>query len=130
MRVVHGAGPDRIDEDADAHAAARGLFQRRGELIGDLAGVVDVGLEADPPLRAADRLEHRGKHLIAVGQHVVVVAARRVGADERRDVGWVPGVPGRGRAANLQREVVLREHEENRDHDRRDGQDRERPADR
>ena len=66
----------------DLDAGPGPLGQRVGELLADLARPVDVGLEGDRPLGGADRLEHRGKDLVAVDQSAVT---RLPGQDRRAE---------------------------------------------
>ena len=102
--------------------------KRGGELVADLARLVDEGFEADPPLGVIDRLEHRGENLVAVGQHVVPVAAREIRADKRRNVRGRAGIVRGDGAPHLQGLLVLRDHEEKPHHDRDNGENDERPA--
>ena len=118
--LLHRAGADRIDDEVDQHTAPRRALERVGELVRDFTGIVDVGLEADSTTGGVDGLEHRGENLVAVGQDVEVVAARRVGAHERRHVCGVRRVLGRHGAADPQGHLVLREHQAEGDDRRRD----------
>ena len=68
MLIVDPAAADRVDDELDADAAPRRLFERLRELLGHVAGFEDVGLEADPALRAANGSQHRGEDLVAVGE--------------------------------------------------------------
>ena len=95
----------------------RGLLERRGELVGNDPGLVDVGFDADSPLRTVDGLEHRREDLVAIGQDVVVVPVRQIAADQSRDVRRMPGLAGARVAAHLQGDLILRKHE-------KDGDDR------
>src|SRR5690606_26670155 len=54
QRLIHLDTADPVDRDVDRDAGAGALGQRRGELLADLPGPVDVGLESDRHLRAAD----------------------------------------------------------------------------
>ncbi len=115
MRARHGAGAHRVHQDVHADPAPCRPFEGGDEAAGDLARVEDVGLEADSPLCAVDRFEHGRKDLVPVRQHVVAVRSAQIRADERGDVRRVPWVVGPGGAANLERLLVLREHQEDRD---------------
>jgi hypothetical protein len=65
----------------DFDAGTRPLGQRLGKLPADLSRPVDVGLECDRALRAANCLEHGRENLIAIDQTADTVA----GEDGRPD---------------------------------------------
>ncbi len=79
----HLRGADGIQHDVDFHAGPRPFRQRLGEGAADFAIPVDVELEVDRSLRAADRGQHGRKDLHAVAQHVDAVAVRDGRAGER-----------------------------------------------
>jgi hypothetical protein len=55
-------------------AGARAFGQRIGEFLADRFGPVDIGFEGDRLFRFADRLQHGGEDLVAVEQHLDLVA--------------------------------------------------------
>ena len=99
VTIFHLARTDGIDNDANVDAALRGPLERISELAGDLALFVNVGLEADAFARTVDRLQHCGKHLVAVDQHVIVVAGGEIGGHQRGQVFGGVGVFRCNRAA-------------------------------
>lgn len=72
--------------------------------------------------RVADGLQHRGENLIAIRQHVVVVAARRLRAQQGRHVRRKQRVVGFVQALDLEGLEILRRHQQERD-DAEDDQD-------
>src|SRR6185436_11608237 len=64
----------RVIEDADLDALAGFLLQQRGELVGHLALLEDVGLEVDVVARGEDRRLHRLVRCRAVEQQLDPVA--------------------------------------------------------
>ena len=129
VAVVHGAGADRVDDHPHLDAAARGVLECRRETVGDGAGVVDVGLEADAPLRVVDGFEHRWKELVAVGEHVVDVAGAQIDAKKGGDIAGVAGILRRDGAAHPQRHLILRQHQPDGDDERGDEENDKCPAD-
>jgi hypothetical protein len=77
-----------IEGGVDRDAGAGALGERRGESLADLPGPVDVGLEGDRPLRAADRRKHRREDLVAVLQ---------VDDDRRTLTAWPTTIAAPGR---------------------------------
>ena len=74
----HLRGADGIEQHPAGDPGPRPLEHRLGDLVGDLAAPVDVGLEVDRLLGAADRLEDRGEDLLSVEQHLHPVAVARL----------------------------------------------------
>ena len=118
-------GAVAIEHDAHVHAAAGRGHEGLREAGADLAVGVDEALEADAPLRAFDRLQHRGEDVVAVLQHVERIAAGHRRAEQRgrrsrgnprreRPPGSAPAAcadPGRAAAAT-------RHSRDRRDHER------------
>jgi hypothetical protein len=112
QRVVHLLGADPVEQDVDLHAGARALGERVGELLADASRPVDVGLERDRLLRAADRREHRGKDLVPVQQRVDAVAFDQPGPEQHahgaRELRVVHAVS----VVDLAADLLLLAHEE------------------
>ena len=83
QRVRHRRGADGVEDHFHRHAGAGALRQRLREEPPDLAVPVDVELEVDGLLRAADGREHRWEDLHAVFQDLHAVAGRHRRAAER-----------------------------------------------
>ena len=89
----------------------------------DLSFFVHVGLEAHALAGGVDRLQHRREHLVAVDEHVVLVAVHKVGCDQRRQILGGAVVFRCNRAPQLHRLLVLCDGQAGGDGDRRDDQD-------
>ena len=74
---MHAGRSQPIVEHTDAHALARFLRQRVGELATDVVGREDVHLEQDLPLGRANRREPCRKILFGVEQQLDRVALAR-----------------------------------------------------
>ena len=72
-----------VDQNLHRYAGARAFLERLRELLAHAAGPVDVGLEGDAMLRAADRREHLREDLRAIFQvaHAVAIDDRRAEHD-------------------------------------------------
>ncbi|MEZ5291055.1 MAG: hypothetical protein R2745_08240 [Vicinamibacterales bacterium] len=80
-------GPNRVQQDHHAHAAAGALRERARERQADLSRPVDVGLDGDRRARSGDVVEHARVERVAVVQDLHAVAGeerRRRGAGHRR----------------------------------------------
>ena len=120
--LVHLARADGVDDDPDVDAARRGALERVGEPVGDLAFLVDVGLEAHAMARAVDGLEHRREHLIAVDEHVVLVADDEIRGNEGGQIIGGAGIFSGHVAPQLEGLLVLRDRQTRGDDDRCDDQ--------
>ena len=76
---------DTVDQHAHRNAALDRATQRVDKLVCHLSAIEDVGGEHDGPLRAIDCGEHGGIGLVAVHQHVDVVARDQRHAGRRAD---------------------------------------------
>ena len=111
MVFLHRAGPHRIDRQLHSDAALRGALERVGELRRNRPRIVDVGFEADSLSRVRYGLQHHRKDLVAVREDVVPVAAREVGADERRQIARKPRIASRQLASGSEGFLVLGEEQ-------------------
>jgi hypothetical protein len=86
LALVHLAAAEPVEQQMHANAGAGPVGERIGERLADFAGPVDVALETDRLLRAADRAEHRREDLVTVAQHLEAVAVhdRRSEQDAHR----------------------------------------------
>ena len=74
--AVHGARPERVEQDSHADPCPRPGTQPSGQLLADLALPIDEGQEVDGALGGVDGLEHRREDLVAVAQDLDAVAFR------------------------------------------------------
>ena len=106
--------PHRIDRQLHSDATLRGALERVGELRRSRPRIVDVGFEADSLSRVRYGLQHHRKDLVAVREDVVPVAAREVGADERRQIAREPRIASRQLASGSECFLVLGEEQSQR----------------
>lgn len=76
QRGIHLQAAAPVDGDAHLDPGARARGQRLAELAADLARPVDIGLEGDGALRAADGGQHLREDLATVVQHLDLVAGQ------------------------------------------------------
>ena len=107
LLLLHLVAADPVQQDVDLDAGAGPLGQGLGEVVADLARPVDVGLEIDGVLRAADRLEHRGEDLVPVLQRREAVAADDVGAEQHAHRALELGIVDPVGVAQVLAEVLL-----------------------
>ena len=74
QRALHLHGAERVEDHLAGDALAGLVADRGGDLAGDLAAPVDVGLHVQPPLRGGDRLQEGGEDAVAVDQQLGLVA--------------------------------------------------------
>ena len=79
-----GATPG-VEQDPHPHTVPGALGERVRELAADAPFPVDEREEVDRVVGLLDRVEHRGKDLVAVAQHVDAVAFGRGNADHAFD---------------------------------------------
>jgi hypothetical protein len=81
-RPIDASGAQGIEQHPDPNAGPCALRERLSEDAPDVAVPVDEGQQVDGPLGRPDGVEHRGEDLVAVVQHVDLVALRRGDAQE------------------------------------------------
>jgi hypothetical protein len=122
MGVIHTAGAERVEDHVHHDAAARRLLERVGKLVGHATLVIHVRFQADAFSRFFDGLEHGGKNLVTVDEHVVGIAVNKVGRDQRCQILGSGRIFGRHGAPELDRLLVLGEGQHGgRDDDRHQG---------
>ena len=121
---------DAVGNERHVHAAPRGTFERVGERLRDLAGVVDVGLEVDPATRPVDGPEHRGKELVAVREDLVAIPTRERRAHQRGHETRAARIFGGDLAAHKQCFLILSEQQTRGDDQRGPKQDDQGAAER
>ena len=121
-RLVHLLRADPVEQDVHLDAGARALGQGIGELLADRSRPVDVGLEVDRLLGAADRREHRREDPVAVDEHAVAVAVQHRRPEQHAHRVQELRVLGRVEALDLLLDLLLaalrvddHEHDQRRD---------------
>jgi hypothetical protein len=124
---VHPLAAEPVEEHVDLDPRARPLGQGLRKLPADLARPVDVGLEGDRLLSAADRREHRGEDLITVVEGIHLVAGddgrpqeMPQGAAERRIFHSVERLDLAGDLALARRQIAQEDDDHESDGDRQE----------
>ena len=93
--LVEPGAADPVEQHVHLDAVPGAVREGVGELVADRAVPVDVRLEADRRLRAADVFEHRLEDPVAVDQHLGGIALDERRAEQEREVA------GEGRIAGV-----------------------------
>ena len=117
VSALHRTCPDGVDDQADLHSPGRGVGERGGEVFRDLPGVVDIGLEVDPPPCLTDGIQHRGEDLDPVDENLVLIAPGNPAPGERGDVVGEDGVFRCDTALDVEGFLILRQQQGKRDDD-------------
>ena len=115
-RLARQPAAERVEDQADGDASARGVGQLAREAVGDVAVLVDETFQADALAGLANRVEHRRERFVAVSQRRVVASVDRC-AHERCHVVRKPRVCGGNGTLHSQRFLILRNQQQDGDRD-------------